>query len=45
MKHLPKDVHKMKDKELAEHLFPREVLESVKQELKKPPKLKPVKKR
>jgi hypothetical protein len=44
MKHLPKDVHKLKDKELAEHLFPKEVLEGVKQELKKPPKIKPIKK-
>jgi hypothetical protein len=32
MKHLPKDVQKLKDKELLEHLFPKEVLAKVKQE-------------
>jgi hypothetical protein len=45
MKHLPKDVYKLKDKELAEHLFPKEVLEKVKAELKKDSKIKPIKKK
>jgi hypothetical protein len=36
MKHLPKDVHKLKDKELAEYLFPKEALKQIKQELEKP---------
>ena len=41
MKHLPKDVHKLKDKELAEKLFPKEALEKIKAEIEKPPKTKP----
>lgn len=36
MKHLPKDVHKLKDKELAEYLFPKEALKQIKQDLEKP---------
>jgi len=39
MKYLPKDVHKLKDKELLEHLFPKEVLTKLKQEINKPAKL------
>lgn len=45
MKHLPKDIHKLKDKELAEHLFPKEVLEKAKSEIAKGPKIKPIKKK
>lgn len=41
MKHLPKDVHKLKDKELAEKLFPKKALESIKSELEKDSKKKP----
>jgi hypothetical protein len=41
MKHLPKDVHKLKDKELAEQLFPKEVLKKLKSELDKDEKRKP----
>ena len=41
MKHLPKDVHKLKDKELAEKLFPREALEKIKADLDKDSKKKP----
>ncbi|MGA2476264.1 MAG: hypothetical protein ABSF73_06555 [Terriglobia bacterium] len=41
MKHLPKDVHKLKDKELAEHLFPKEALEKIKAELETKPTCKP----
>jgi len=40
MKYLPKDVHKLKDKELLEHLFPKPVLAKLKEEIEKPkPKL------
>jgi len=40
MKYLPKDVHKLKDKELLEHLFPKEVLAKVKEQAEAPrPKL------
>jgi hypothetical protein len=38
MKHLPKDVYKLKDRELAEHLFPKEALRRIKAEMDKPPK-------
>jgi hypothetical protein len=41
MKHLPKDIHKLKDKELAEHLFPKEALEKINAELETKPKCKP----
>jgi len=41
MKHLPKDVHKLKDKQLAEQLFPKKVLEKLKAELDKDEKPKP----
>jgi hypothetical protein len=41
MKYLPKDVHKLKDKELAEQLFPKKALEKIKEELEQPPKPKP----
>lgn len=40
MKHLPKDIHKLKDKELAEKLFPKQALEKIKAEIDKPPKTK-----
>jgi hypothetical protein len=36
MKHLPKDVHKLKDKELLEHLFPKQVLSKLKDEISSP---------
>jgi hypothetical protein len=36
MKYLPKDVHKLKDQELAELLFPKKALAQIKQELEKP---------
>jgi hypothetical protein len=38
MKYLPKDVQKLKDRELAEHLFPKKALTKIKQELEKKPK-------
>jgi hypothetical protein len=41
MKYLPKDVHKLKDRELAEHLFPKEALDKIKAELAKKPSRKP----
>jgi hypothetical protein len=41
MKHLPKDVQKLSDKELAEQLFPKEALEKLKAELEEKPKCKP----
>jgi hypothetical protein len=37
MKHLPKDVQKLGDRELAEHLFPKEALDKIKAELEKKP--------
>jgi hypothetical protein len=37
MKHLPKDAQKLGDRELAEHLFPKEALEKIKAELEKKP--------
>jgi len=40
MKHLPKDVHKLKDKQLAEHLFPKKALAQIERELEKPKKPK-----
>jgi hypothetical protein len=36
MKYLPKDVHKLKDKELLEHLFPQPVLKKLKEEIDQP---------
>ncbi|MBI4479468.1 MAG: hypothetical protein HY651_05555 [Acidobacteria bacterium] len=44
MKYLPKDAHKLKDKELAEHLFPKKALDKIKAELEAIPKPKPRKK-
>jgi hypothetical protein len=44
MKYLPKDVHKLKDKELLEHLFPKEVLRKVKEDAEKPRPRKSAKK-
>jgi hypothetical protein len=44
MKHLPKDVQRLKDKELLPHLFPKEVLKKLKEEIDKP-KLKIVRKK
>jgi hypothetical protein len=41
MKHLPKDVHKLSDKHLAEHLFPKKALEKIQRELKERPKSQP----
>jgi hypothetical protein len=41
MKHLPKDVHKLADKELAEQLFPKDALDKIKAELETKPKCKP----
>jgi len=41
MKYLPKDAHKLPDKELAEHLFPKKALAQIKQELENKPKRKP----
>jgi hypothetical protein len=41
MKHLPKDVHKLSDRQLAEHLFPKKALEKIERELKEKPKPKP----
>jgi len=41
MKHLPKGVHKLSDKELAEQLFPREALDKIKAELETKPTCKP----
>jgi len=41
MKYLPKDAHKLKDKELAKHLFPQEALDRIKSELEAKPKRKP----
>jgi hypothetical protein len=38
MKYLPKDVHKLKSKELAELLFPKEALDKIKAELEVPKK-------
>jgi len=38
MKYLPKDVHKLKSRELAELLFPKEALTKIKQELEAPKK-------
>jgi hypothetical protein len=40
-KYLPKDVHKLKDRELAEHLFPKKALDQIKRELEEKPKPKP----
>jgi hypothetical protein len=34
-KYLPKDIHKLKDRELAEQLFPKRALDSIKAELTK----------
>jgi len=40
MKYLPKDVHKLKDKELLEHLSPKTIPAKLKKEIHKPkPKL------
>jgi hypothetical protein len=39
MKHLPKDVQKLSDKQLAEHLFPKEALDKIKADLEKKPVL------
>jgi hypothetical protein len=44
MKHLPKDVHKLNDKELLEHLFPKPVLAKVKEEAEKSNPKRPSKK-
>jgi hypothetical protein len=42
MKHLPKDVQKLTDKELAEQLFPKEALDKIRAELEtEKPKCKP----
>jgi hypothetical protein len=42
MKHLPKDVQKLGDKQLADHLFPKEALDKIKAELEtEKPKCKP----
>ena len=41
MKYLPKDAHKLKDKELAERLFPKQALDRIKAELETKPKRKP----
>jgi len=35
MAYLPKDADKLKDDELAEHLFPKEALDKIKAELNK----------
>jgi hypothetical protein len=40
MRRLPKDVQKLKDRELAEHLFPKEALERIKRELESKPEHK-----
>jgi len=40
MKYLPKDVHKLKSKELAELLFPKEALDKITKELEEAPKKK-----
>jgi len=39
MKHLPKDVQNLSDKELAEHLFPKKALDRIKAEIEKKPVL------
>jgi hypothetical protein len=39
MKHLPQDVQKLSDKELAEHLFPKKALDKIKSDLEKEPAL------
>ena len=39
-KYLPKDVHKLNSRELAEQLFPKRALELIKKELADKPKLK-----
>ena len=44
MKYLPKDAHKLPDKELVKHLFPEKALKKTLAELKQKPKLKAVKK-
>jgi hypothetical protein len=41
MKYLPKDAHKLKDKELVEHLFPKTALDKIKADLEKQTKRKP----
>jgi len=41
MKYLPKDAHKLKDRELAEHLFPKRALDRIKAEAESKPKPKP----
>jgi hypothetical protein len=41
MKHLPKDVQKLKDSELVERLFPKEVIKKLKADLAKEEKRKP----
>jgi hypothetical protein len=45
MKYLPKDVHKLKGKELAEVLFPKAMLDKVKRDLDSKPAAKPAKKK
>jgi hypothetical protein len=39
MKYLPKDAQKLTDKQLAEHLFPKEALDKIKVEQERKPKL------
>jgi hypothetical protein len=41
MTYLPKDAHKLSDRQLAEHLFPKKALDKIKEDLEKKPKPKP----
>ena len=41
MKYLPKDIHKLKSKGLAELLFPKEALAKIREELEAPKKKRP----
>jgi len=41
MKYLPKDVHKLSDRQLAEHLFPKKALDKIIENLEKKPKPQP----
>jgi len=40
MTYLPKDAHKLSDRQLAGLLFPKKALEQIKQDLEKKPKSK-----
>jgi hypothetical protein len=40
MKYLPKDAHKLSDKKLAEHLFPKKALDKIKEDIAKKPEPK-----